>query len=317
MTRCCPSSQKAEVFFSFSLDWGCKLFSQPLQRSNNRPPVPREHRGGSAWRERGIRHAARTRGRLVGKRTQREMTEKSEREKEDEGCAFWKVFSASRQGSSLCESGDEARRTSAHAKCKKGAVAKADMSFIGMGGWGTASSNKPSSIFQPNHKASWCRAGPRQHAFRRQLPFIGLLRRYTTQRLWSGQSQSEALWRFVGRWREAISSRVYTHSFFPIHSKTRNSKTDFLPSGATSVVFFFCCCSLWTFTVFSCFVLLPSCQVFCWKTTSCRKRSTDEAHMRGGDNPEQDPFWNNDWHKLTFLFQNVQRSNWPINMKHF
>lgn len=93
MTRCCPSSQKAEVFFFFSLDWGCKLFSQPLQRSNNRPPVPWERGGGSAWRERGIRHAARTRGRLVGKSTQREMTEKRERERGRGLCSLKGVFS--------------------------------------------------------------------------------------------------------------------------------------------------------------------------------------------------------------------------------
>lgn len=74
-----PPPKRLGLFFS--LDCGSKLFSQPLQRGNNRPRVPREHWGGRAWRERGIRHTARTRGQPVGKENAKGDDRKEERKR--------------------------------------------------------------------------------------------------------------------------------------------------------------------------------------------------------------------------------------------
>lgn len=108
LTRWYPSSPKAEAFLLFGV-W-LQTFLPASSKSNNKPSVPWERRGGWARWERGIRHTAHTRGQPVG----RENAQRNDRERGRIFC-IWKVFSARQQGSSYCESDDEWNRK---AKCK-------------------------------------------------------------------------------------------------------------------------------------------------------------------------------------------------------
>lgn len=108
LTRWRPSSPKAEAFLLFGV-W-LETFLPASSKSNNKPSVPWERRGGWAQGERCIRHTTRTRGQPVGG----ENAQRNDRERERRVC-IWKVFSARRRGSSLCESNDEWNRK---AKCK-------------------------------------------------------------------------------------------------------------------------------------------------------------------------------------------------------
>lgn len=80
MARCYPSSPKAKAFLLF-IECGSKVFLPDSSKSNNRPSVPWEHRGGRARWERGIRHTARTRGQPVGKENARGEDRKKESER--------------------------------------------------------------------------------------------------------------------------------------------------------------------------------------------------------------------------------------------
>lgn len=79
MTRCYPSSPKAKAFLLFRV-W-LQTFLPASSKSNNRPLVPWEHRGGRARQERGIRHTARTRGQPVGKENAQGDDRKKERKR--------------------------------------------------------------------------------------------------------------------------------------------------------------------------------------------------------------------------------------------
>lgn len=116
----------------FSLECGSELFSQPLQRATT-----------------GLRSLGSTEGVAPGRRgayvtqhaqeasrwekkTHREMTER--RKERGQGVCIWKVFSAPRQGPSLC--GSDKERKSIAADAKREGAAKPAMSFITIGGWG-------------------------------------------------------------------------------------------------------------------------------------------------------------------------------------
>lgn len=75
LTRWYPCSPKAEAFLFFGV-W-LQTFLPASSKSNNKPSVPWERRGGWARRERGIRHRAYTRGQSVG----RENAQRNDREK--------------------------------------------------------------------------------------------------------------------------------------------------------------------------------------------------------------------------------------------
>lgn len=158
-----PLSPKAEAFLPFRV-W-LETFLPASSKSNNKPLVPWEHRGGWAQGERCIRHAACTRGQPVGG----ENTQRNDREREWRVC-IWKVFSAWRRGSSLCESNDEWNRK---AKCK--GVKKSAMSFIRLGGLGNVFKNfRPTSkkqLFPTNIKGPQPTARFR-HKFCRDLLLI-------------------------------------------------------------------------------------------------------------------------------------------------
>lgn len=103
IARCYPSSPNARAFLLFRV-W-LQTFLPASSKSNNRPSVPWEHRGGRDWRERGIRHTARTRGQSVGKENAQGGTER--RRERRQGACIWKVFSALRRGPSHCKSDGE------------------------------------------------------------------------------------------------------------------------------------------------------------------------------------------------------------------
>lgn len=110
-----PLLPKASAFLLFRV-W-LQTFLLASSKSNNRPLVPWEHRGGRAQWERGIRHTARTRGQRWEKKTHREKTER--RRERGRGVCIWKVLSASRQGPLLCENDKERKSTTAEAKNEK------------------------------------------------------------------------------------------------------------------------------------------------------------------------------------------------------
>lgn len=77
MARCYPSSPMAFLLFRVWLQTSLSASS----KSNNRPSVPWDHRGGRARWERGIRHTARTRGQSVGKENAHVEDRKKERKR--------------------------------------------------------------------------------------------------------------------------------------------------------------------------------------------------------------------------------------------
>lgn len=85
LTRWYPSSPKAGAFLLFGV-W-LQTFLPASSKSNNKPSVPWERRGGRARWERGIRHTADTGPAGGGRgRTHRGMTEKEDEESASERC---------------------------------------------------------------------------------------------------------------------------------------------------------------------------------------------------------------------------------------
>lgn len=117
MARCYPSSPKAKAFLLFRV-W-LQTFLPASSKSNNRPSVPWEHRGGRARWERGIRHTS-THKRPAGGKRKRAGRGQKDGEKEEEESAFERCFSASRRGPSLCEKRQGEKKHNSRSERRRG-----------------------------------------------------------------------------------------------------------------------------------------------------------------------------------------------------
>lgn len=146
MTRWYPSSPKAEAFLLFGV-W-LQTFLPASSKSNNKPSVPWERRGGWARWERGIRHTAHTRGQPVGRENALRKRTKSLQLKG--------VFSLATRVLTLWERW-RVKKKSKRRRGKKNIYVYA-MSFIRFGGWGNVFKRfRPSSkktFFRQYQKAS-------------------------------------------------------------------------------------------------------------------------------------------------------------------
>lgn len=116
----------------FSLECGSELFSQPLQRATTGPRSLGSTEGVAPGRRGAYVTQHAQEASRWEKKTHREMTER--RKERGQGVCIWKVFSAPRQGPSLC--GSDKERKSIAADAKREGAAKPAMSFITIGGSG-------------------------------------------------------------------------------------------------------------------------------------------------------------------------------------
>lgn len=108
------------------------FFLPASSKSNNRPSVPWEHRGGRARWERGIHVTTAQHKRPAGGKGKRTGRGQKEGEEEEEESAFERCFQLLEQGPSLCGDDKERKSTTADAKDEWGA--NPAMSFIRLGG---------------------------------------------------------------------------------------------------------------------------------------------------------------------------------------
>lgn len=126
LTRWYPSSPRAGAFLLFGV-W-LQTFLPASSKSNNKPSVPWERRGGRARWERGIRHTADTRPAGGGEKCTEEWQRKRTKSRHLKG-----VFSSEPWSLALWERW----RVKQKSKMQRGKK-KTAMSFIRFGGWGNS-----------------------------------------------------------------------------------------------------------------------------------------------------------------------------------